>query len=248
MSFGYHAGLLSLAAFREATAAEMLAHCARIAEEIPLVGFYLQPAVGGVVLDAAFWEAFCRLDNVIAVKVAPFNRYRTLDVVRGLVQAGAEERIALYTGNDDHIVFDLAAGFSVMRDGAPVVVQFRGGLLGHWSVWTRSACQMLRRIHAAVAGSGVTADILALDSACPRLQRGVLRRGHRFPRLHRRLPRGAATPGAAGRHLVPRPGRRVEPRPTRGDRPGLPRPCGPVRRRLRRGQSGALACGVTALS
>ncbi len=164
VSFGYHAGLLSLAAFREATAAEMLAHCARIAEEIPLVGFYLQPAVGGVVLDAAFWEAFCRLDNVIAVKVAPFNRYRTLDVVRGLVQAGAEERIALYTGNDDHIVFDLAAGFSVMRDGAPVVVQFRGGLLGHWSVWTRSACQMLRRIHAAVAGSGVTADILALDS------------------------------------------------------------------------------------
>jgi len=116
------------------------------------------------VLDATFWQAFCHLDNVVAVKVAPFNRYRTLDVVRRLVQAGAEERITLYTGNDDHIVLDLATGFSVMRHGEPVVVRFRGGLLGHWSVWTRGACELLRRIHTAVASGDISADLLALDS------------------------------------------------------------------------------------
>lgn len=164
VSLGYHAGLVSLAAFRGASTADTLAHCARIADEIPLFGFYLQPAVGGVVLDATFWEAFCRLDNVVAVKVAPFNRYRTLDVVRGLVRAGAEERVTLYTGNDDHIVLDLATGFSVMRNGAPVVVRFRGGLLGHWSVWTRGACELLRRIHEAVASGDISAELLALDS------------------------------------------------------------------------------------
>jgi dihydrodipicolinate synthase/N-acetylneuraminate lyase len=164
VSLGYHAGLISLSALRGASGAEMLAHCARVADEIPLVGFYLQPAVGGVVLDAAFWQAFCGLDNAVAIKVAPFNRYRTLDVVRGLVLAGAEQRITLYTGNDDHIVLDLAAGISVMRHGVPVVVRFRGGLLGHWSVWTRSACQLLQRVHAAVAGGTISADLLTLES------------------------------------------------------------------------------------
>ena len=164
VGLGYHAGLLSLAAFKGAGAAEILDHCRAIAEEIPLVGFYLQPAVGGIHLDAEFWRRFCAIDNVVAIKVAPFNRYRTIDVVRGLVAAGAEERIALYTGNDDHIVLDLVTPFTVMRDGEPVTVRFRGGLLGHWSVWTQGAVRLLDRLHAAAAGGAVPAEILALDS------------------------------------------------------------------------------------
>jgi hypothetical protein len=161
---GYHAGLLSLAAFRGAGEDEILDHCRRVAEAIPLVGFYLQPAVGGIHLDARFWQRFCAIDNVVAIKVAPFHRYRTIDVVRGLVAAGAEQRIALYTGNDDHIVLDLVTPFAAMRDGVPVIVRFRGGLLGHWSVWTEGAVRLLRRLHEAVEGGAIAADILALDA------------------------------------------------------------------------------------
>ena len=162
---GYHAGLLSLAALKGTAPEEIIAHCRRVAQEIPLVGFYLQPAVGGVSLDAAFWRAFCSIDNVVAVKVAPFNRYRTLDVIRGLVEARAEERVTLYTGNDDHIVLDLVTPFTVKRDGEPVTVRFQGGLLGHWSVWTRGAVRLLEQLKAAVAAGPLDPGILALDSA-----------------------------------------------------------------------------------
>ncbi len=164
VSLGYHAGLLSLAAMKGKTQAEIVAHCRAVAEEIPLVGFYLQPAVGGMNLDAAFWAEFCGIDNVVAIKAAPFNRYRTLDVVRGIVAAGAEERIALYTGNDDHIVLDLVNPFAAMRDGRQVEVRVRGGLLGHWSVWTRGAVDLLARLKAAAAEPAVPAEILALDA------------------------------------------------------------------------------------
>src|ERR1700675_1627573 len=104
---GYHAGLLSLAAMKSASEHEIIAHCETVAREIPLVGFYLQPAVGGVILSADFWRRFAAIDNVIGIKIAPFNRYRTHDVVRGVVEAGAQDRVTLYTGNDDHIVLDL---------------------------------------------------------------------------------------------------------------------------------------------
>ena len=161
---GYHAGLLSLSALKGASADEIIAHCRRVAEEIPLVGFYLQPAVGGMSLDAAFWEQFAAIENVIAIKVAPFNRYRTLDVVRGVVAARAEERVTLYTGNDDHIVLDLVTPFTAMRDGKPVTVRFKGGLLGHWSVWTRNAVRMLDQLQQAVEAGPLAPEILALDS------------------------------------------------------------------------------------
>jgi dihydrodipicolinate synthase/N-acetylneuraminate lyase len=164
VGLGYHAGLLSLAALRGADEDALIAHCQAVAGEIPLVGFYLQPAVGGLVLPVSFWRRFCAIDNVIAVKLAPFHRYRTLDVIHGLVAAGAEDRITLYTGNDDHIVLDLLQPFAVMRDGREVVVRIKGGLLGHWSVWARTAVTLLERIHGAVAAGHVDADLLKLDS------------------------------------------------------------------------------------
>jgi hypothetical protein len=160
---GYHAGLLSLAAFADANEDERIAHCARVAERIPLVGFYLQPAVGGVVLSPSFWRRFAEIDNVVAIKMAPFNRYRTLDVIRGVVDARAEDRITLYTGNDDHILLDLVTPYRLVRDGAPVTVRIKGGLLGHWSVWVKRAVELLDRAHAAVEAGAIEPDLLALD-------------------------------------------------------------------------------------
>jgi dihydrodipicolinate synthase/N-acetylneuraminate lyase len=124
-----------------------------------------KPAVGGLALSAAFWARFAAIENVVAVKVAPFNRYRTLDVVRGIVAAGAEDRVVLYTGNDDHIVLDLVTPFRASRGGEVITLRFRGGLLGHWSVWTRQAVALLERCKAEVAqGGAVSAGLLALDS------------------------------------------------------------------------------------
>jgi hypothetical protein len=161
---GYHAGLLSLAALKGASEDELVAHCEAVAGVLPVVGFYLQPAVGGIHLPATFWQRFAAIDNVVAIKMAPFNRYRTLDVIRGVVAARAEERVTLYTGNDDHIVLDLLAPFTLVRDGQPVTVRIRGGLLGHWSVWTQRAVDLLDRIHAAVDAGAVPPDLLALDA------------------------------------------------------------------------------------
>jgi Dihydrodipicolinate synthetase family len=159
-ALGYHCGMLSLGAMKGASIDELIEHCAAVAAEIPLVGFYLQTAVGGIALPMQFWQRFAAIDNVVAVKIAPFNRYRTLDVVKGIVAARAEERVTLYTGNDDHIVLDLAVPFSVRRDGEEVRVRIRGGLLGHWSVWTKTAVSLLRRIHE----EPVSEALLALDA------------------------------------------------------------------------------------
>ncbi len=164
LGHGYHAGLLSLAAMKGASLDEIVAHCEAVARIIPLVGFYLQTAVGGVALPADFWRRFASIDNVVAIKMAPFDRYRTLDVVRGVVAAGAEDRVTLYTGNDDHIVLDLLAPFAVRRGDELVTVRIRGGLLGHWSVWTKSAVALLDRIHAAIAAGRVDDELLSLDS------------------------------------------------------------------------------------
>ena len=164
LAHGYHAGMLSLAAMRGASVNELIEHCTAVAATVPLIGFYLQPAVGGIELPAEFWRRFAAIDNVIAIKIAPFNRYRTLDVVRGVVAARAEHQVTLYTGNDDHIVLDLALPFSVARGDERVEVRIRGGLLGHWSVWTRSAVRQLQRIHAAIERGTIDPELLALDS------------------------------------------------------------------------------------
>ena len=160
---GYHAGLLSLAAFQGASEDELIAHATAVAADIPLVGFYLQPAVGGIVLPVSFWRRFAAIENVVAVKIAPFNRYRTLDVVRGVAEAGAADRVTLYTGNDDHIVLDLLTPFAVEAGGRLHTLRIKGGLLGHWSVWVKKAVELLDRIHTAVAADRVPADLLALD-------------------------------------------------------------------------------------
>ena len=160
---GYHAGLLSLGAMRGASEDELVAHCLAVSQVMPLVGFYLQPAVGGIELGVGFWRRFAEIENVVAVKVAPFNRYRTLDVVKGVVEARAEERVTLYTGNDDHIVGDLLTPFTVKRCGTAVTVRIRGGLLGHWSVWTKSAVALLERLQAAIGAGTLEPELLALD-------------------------------------------------------------------------------------
>ena len=156
---GYHAGLLSLAALKDSDDAALIAHCEAIAARIPLLGFYLQPSVGGRTLSYAFWRRFAEIPAVAAIKIAPFNRYQTLDVVRAVVDAGRDD-IALYTGNDDAIVSDLVTPFRFVRNGAPVERRIVGGLLGHWAVWTRGAVALLDECHAATRASAVPGSLL----------------------------------------------------------------------------------------
>jgi len=155
---GYDAVLLSLGALRDASEDELVLHCRRVAEVLPLVGFYLQPAVGGRPLAEAFWRRFLEIPNVVAVKVAPFNRYQTLDVVRALAASGRAGEVALYTGNDDAIVLDLLADFP-----AEPRVRFVGGLLGQWGVWTRRAVELLESVKRCRREGGASSlELLAL--------------------------------------------------------------------------------------
>lgn len=165
LDLGYDAGLLSLAALREASNLEILDHCRRVAGIIPLFGFYLQPAVGGRLLDYSFWREFAEIENVVAIKVAPFNRYQTLDVVRALAESGRGSEIALYTGNDDNIVADLLTEFDVGTEKGSVSLGFSGGLLGHWAVWTRRAVELLDSIKECKRNGGRDAyRLLALSA------------------------------------------------------------------------------------
>lgn len=136
-TLGYDVGLVSLGALRDAPVAALLEHVRQVASILPVMGFYLQPSVGGRILPFGFWQGLCQIDNVVAIKVAPFNRYQTLDVARAIAESGRP--IALYTGNDDNIVVDLLTEF----DFGGTKVRFTGGLLGHWAVWTRRAVELL---------------------------------------------------------------------------------------------------------
>jgi dihydrodipicolinate synthase/N-acetylneuraminate lyase len=158
-ALGYDSGLLSLAALPDATDAALVRHCRAVAEVMPLFGFYLQPAVGGRVLSYGFWREFAEIENVWAVKVAPFDRYRTLDTVRGIAETGRDD-IALYTGNDDNIVNDLIASFPVTVGGERRERGFDGGLLGQWAVWTRPAVELLARCKAARAERSVDTALM----------------------------------------------------------------------------------------
>ena len=158
LSLGYDCGLLSLSAFRDADEDAIIAHCQAVSQTIPLFGFYLQPAVGGRVLSYSFWRRFAAIERVVAIKIAPFNRYYTLDVVRAVANAGRGQEIALYTGNDDNIVVDLLTEY---RFG-DVRLRIVGGLLGHWAVWTRRAVELLEQCKAARARDNIPAEMLTL--------------------------------------------------------------------------------------
>jgi hypothetical protein len=160
---GYHAGLLSLAGSGPDDLAR-LAHCRAVAEVIPLVGFYLQKAVGGPELSYPFWRQFAEIEAVIAIKIAPFDRYRTVDVVRALAEAGRDD-IAIYTGNDDNIVLDLLTPYHFTVAGRDVERRIVGGLLGHWAVWTRRAVELLSACQAARRSGSVPASLLRLAVA-----------------------------------------------------------------------------------
>lgn len=161
---GYHAGLLSLAALGDASVDALLAHAKAVAEVIPVVGFYLQPAVGGRLLSEAFWQQFAMIPNVVAIKVAPFNRYQTLDVVRGVAASGRAGEVALYTGNDDNIILDLITTYRIRHDGSEVELRFAGGLLGHWACWTHRAAEQLEQCKIWRSGKHVSAEALTLNA------------------------------------------------------------------------------------
>jgi dihydrodipicolinate synthase/N-acetylneuraminate lyase len=160
--FGYHAGLLSLAAMKDADDKTLLAHCKAVAEITPVVGFYLQSAVGGRALSHSFWRQFAEIKNVVAIKMAPFNRYQTLDVVRAVAEAGRDD-IALYTGNDDNIIADLITPYVIDVSGKKVERRIVGGLLGHWSVWTKKAAEHLELCQQVSKQKEIPASTLKLN-------------------------------------------------------------------------------------
>ena len=157
-SLGYETGLLSLGAWRSAGEDEILAHCRTVARTIPLFGFYLQPSVGGRDLSHRFWRGLAEIPDLVAIKIAPFDRYRTLDVVRAVADAGRDD-VALYTGNDDSIIVDLLTPFPVVCRGRATVRRITGGLLGQWAVWTKRAVELLDELRAVRAGSAAGEEV-----------------------------------------------------------------------------------------
>lgn len=157
---GYDLALLQLGALGSASDNELVEHCRRVGEVLPLFGFYLQPAVGGRSLSYDFWRRLAGLDSLAAIKVAPFSRYATQDVVRAVADSGRADDLALYTGNDDHIVLDLLSAFPFERRESSRRLHMVGGLLGHWAVWTKTAVTLLNEVHAAISSNCIPADLL----------------------------------------------------------------------------------------
>ncbi len=158
-SCGYHAGLLSLTAMAGHSEAEIVDHSRAVAQIIPVFGFYLQPDIGGLRLSYHFWRQFAAIPNVVAIKMAPFNRYATLDVIRAVIDAGRDD-LALYTGNDDNIINDLLTKFEYQGVTRCIV----GGLLGQWAVWTRTAVEMLREIKSVRGNDQIPSRWLTLNA------------------------------------------------------------------------------------
>ncbi|MFF2887282.1 dihydrodipicolinate synthase family protein [Paenibacillus sp. NPDC057967] len=146
LALGYDAALLSMGGLTGWSEADILKRTERIAAIMPVIGFYLQPSVGGRIFSYDFWRAFADIPNVVAIKMAPFNRYQTIDVVRAVCFSDRRDEIALYTGNDDNIVADLLTTYRFQVDGKTVEKQIVGGLLGHWAVWTQKAVELLEEI------------------------------------------------------------------------------------------------------
>lgn len=174
-SLGYQAGLLSLSAFRQRSDAEAVEHCRRVAEAMPVIGFYLQPAVGGRVFPYRFWRAFAEIPNVLAIKMAPFNRYQTWDVVRAVIESGRQD-IALYTGNDDNIIADLLTPFCWQNQTRFIA----GGLLGQWGVWTRRAVDLLEAIRPLQGAASLPAEWLRRNAALTDANAAIFDAAHGF--------------------------------------------------------------------
>ena len=186
-SLGYDACLLSLATLKTASNAELLDHSRAIAAIVPVVGFYLQPAVGGRVLPYEFWREFAKIPEVVAIKMAPFNRYQTVEVVRAIIDSGRADEIALYTGNDDNIVVDLLTEFNFGGRRARIV----GGLLGHWAVWTRGAVTLLDGIHE--NRTAISSELLTTAQQVTDMNAAIFDPAHQFrgciPGIHEILRR-----------------------------------------------------------
>jgi dihydrodipicolinate synthase/N-acetylneuraminate lyase len=198
---GYQAVLLSLGALREENLADLITHCREIAQISPLIGFYLQPAVGGRALPYAFWRAFAEIENVLAIKIAPFNRYQTLDVIRAVCDAGRATDIALYTGNDDNIVIDLLTRFEVRTSSGKQTARMVGGLLGQWAVWTQNAVSLLSEIHQLVqTGLPIPPDLLTLAAQLTEANAAIFDAANQFagciPGIHYVLHRQGLLAGA----------------------------------------------------
>ena len=191
-ALGYDSGLVSLGDWRTEPESELLEHCREIGEVIPLFGFYLQPAVGGRALSYEFWRELAEIPNLWAIKIAPFNRYQTFDVVRAVVEAGRDD-VALYTGNDDNIVADLLTPFPVDAGGTTVLRWLDGGLLGQWAVWTRAAVRLLAEIKEARRTGVVSSALLARGAALTDANAAIFDAAHGFggciPGIHEVLRR-----------------------------------------------------------
>lgn len=177
---GYDMVLLSLAALKQASDDELIAHCRAVAEVMPIVGFYLQPAVGGRVLPFSFWRRFAEIENVVAIKMAPFNRYQTIDVIRAVAETGRTD-IALYTGNDDNIIADLITPYRFGSPSHAQTLRIVGGLLGQFSVWTRTMVNLLNIIHECVAAGGTaSSELLARNVQLTEANAVVFDAAHAF--------------------------------------------------------------------
>jgi len=161
-SLGYDAVLLSPGGLNALSEDEMIERTEAVAKIMPVIGFYLQPSVGGRIFSYNYWERICAIDNVVAIKAAPFNRYCTLDVVRAAALSKRSDEIALYTGNDDNIVIDLVSNYRFEVDGKVYEKRFIGGLLGHWSVWTKKAVELYNKCKALHGCETIPADVLKL--------------------------------------------------------------------------------------
>src|SRR6266404_190236 len=177
---GYHAGLLSLAALQQASDEKLFEHCRAVAHELALFGFYLQPAVGGRVLSLNFWRGLAEIPNVIAIKVAPFNRYQKLEVIRAVAEVGRANDLAVYTGNDDNIVFDLLSEYTIVTPHGTENVRMVGGLLGHWACWTQRAVDLHEACQRACGAETIPGRLLTLAGQVTDCNAALFDAAHQF--------------------------------------------------------------------
>ena len=194
-SCGYDAVLLSMAAFKNDSIESMITHCREVAKVMPLIGFYLQPSVGGRRLPYEFWRDFFEIENLLAVKMAPFNRYCTLDVMRAAAESGRDD-VTLYTGNDDNLLIDLISEYKF--NGKKL--RIKGGLLGHWSCWTKKAVELLDELHAVIdRGADIPQELLTRAIEITDCNAAFFDTAHDFagciPGLHEVLRRQGLLPG-----------------------------------------------------